>query len=39
MGVWLVFEFAWLQMMEALEGINTIIQYGEVNAAFFVVPI
>ena len=39
MGVWLVLGFAWLKVVEALEGIDNIFQHGEVDAAFVLVPI
>ena len=39
MGVWLVLGFALLQVVEAIEGINDIVQHGEVDAAFIVGPI
>ena len=31
-GVWLVLGFAWMQVVKALEGINGIVQHGEVDA-------
>ena len=32
--VWLVLGFVWLQVAEALEGINDIVQHGQVNTEF-----
>ena len=39
MGVWIVLGISWMQVMEAIEYIDTIVQNGDVDVAFVVVPI